>query len=185
MARKGYQEISVDVPDAWHDRTVLAFAAPPAPTKVSQPSMVITREVAPEGMTLRTFAAKQLAVNARGLPDYELEESGELLVAGQPALEARFTWSADRGAVFQRQIVVWTDQAAFTIMQTCAQSDAADAMPMFDGLLRSVQLGPVARQGVVAPSVPPLAAPLSTVSSPFSVSPPPAVPPSLRNRNSF
>lgn len=190
MARKGYEEISVEVPETWHDRTVLAFAAAPEPNKVSQPSLVITREALPAGMALRTYAAKQLATNARGLPDYELEESREVIVAGQPAIEARFVWNADRGAVFQRQTVVLVNEAAFTIMQTCARGDAQQAMPMFDATLRTIQFGLPPRHGVVAPSVPPSALPQSPASMPPSVPPVspasvPPPPPFFRNRNSY
>lgn len=142
MARCAYREVTMDVPDDWQDRTVLAFSAPAQSGKVSQPSIVIARESLPEGMTVRTFAAKHLAASARGLPDFELEDSREIAIAGQRGVETRFGWTADRGPVVQRQVVVGVGNVVYTITQSCAPSEMASAKAMFDAMIQSLQFGP-------------------------------------------
>ncbi len=142
MVRHAYREVTIDVPDDWADRTVLAYSAPAQSGKGSQPSIVMTRDTLPEGMTVRTFAAKHLAASARGLPDFELEDSREMAIGGQRGVETRFRWTADRGPVVQRQVVVAVGNVVYTITQSCSPREMPTAKATFDAMIKSLQFGP-------------------------------------------
>jgi hypothetical protein len=160
--RHAYRDIELDLPDDWEDKTVLAFSAPargPAPP----PSVVVTRDLLAPGMSARTFAAKQLASSAQALPSFELEDSREITIGGQPAVDMRFVWMSDGGPVTQRQVVIAVGNTAYTMTQSAAQNEMATLTPAFDAMVQSLRFGPGAAR---APEARPQAAPLPPLAPP-------------------
>jgi hypothetical protein len=139
MARQSHKNLSFEVPDHWQDQTVVAWAAPAQAGKPAQPNIVVTRDKLPPGQTIKTYATKQVAAISKSLPEFEIEDSRDINVAGLPAVEVRFTWEGESGHLAQRQIMVAHKDVVYNITATCLSSGVADNTPIFDKIIASLQ----------------------------------------------
>lgn len=140
MARHTHKDLSFEVPDHWQDQTVVAYGSPPVKGKPAQPNVVITRDKLQDGQSIRTYSTKQVASIANSLPEFELEESRDINVAGLPAVEVRFTWEGEAGLLAQRQIMVAYRENVYNITLTCLKTGLGDANPIFEKIVASFQL---------------------------------------------
>ncbi|MFO0761714.1 MAG: DUF1795 domain-containing protein [Byssovorax sp.] len=93
-----------DVPEEWTDRSINIFAVgstPPLPL-----SFVISRDYMKPGQELVDFVEEQLGQTAKNLPKFRLISKRQIVVDGNPALQAEFVWFAEQGAMHQRQAYV-------------------------------------------------------------------------------
>lgn len=144
MPQQGYKNITIDVPQEWQDKTVLAFAAPPRAGKVAQPNVVVTRDSLPVGQSIRTYGAKQLAELAKALREFELLDSREVNVGGLAGVEYRFTWEGDAGPIFQRMLLAPLQDTVVTVTASAPKAEATTSAEVFDKILASVSFGPAA-----------------------------------------
>ena len=77
-------DASIELPDGWVDRTVLTYVGPDAGS--GSPSLVVTRDDLPDGVTLGRYASMQDAAIRAGLEGVDLVEERETTVAGRPAV---------------------------------------------------------------------------------------------------
>ena len=174
MPRHQDKDVSFDPPSDWTDRTVVAFTAPPAiSTKpAAAPNMVMTREDMRAGDTLRTHADRQLIELGKALEDFDLLESRETELGGQPAILLRYTWISQIGQLEQAMTLVQrpgeNGPVATVFTTTMTPDDASRARPIFANILQSVRFDAGTRPGqgptTIAPSMPP---PRSTEDTPF------------------
>ena len=94
------RDLSVDMPEGWTDRTVIAFSPPAKKNGKSGPSFVVTRDAMPAGESLKTFASKQLTEMAKGLRNFNLRETREVAFVGGSAPQFEFTWVGPNGPSF-------------------------------------------------------------------------------------
>ena len=157
MARQLHKALSFDIPEGWEDRTLTAFAAPVRPGKTAQPNVVITQEALPGGQSLRTYATRQLTTLAKGLPEFELEETRDANIAGHPAIDVRFTWQGDKGPLVQRQLMLAHRDVVYNITLSTPRADAAAMASLFDGIVTSLSIpgASIAPAAHLAPTAPP------------------------------
>jgi hypothetical protein len=141
-------EVGFIVPEAWQNRSIVAFS-PKAEGKKSAPSFVVTREPLAEGETLRTFASRQLGQLAKGLRDFALREDKETSVDGEPATQHEFSWRSPSGAIIQRMTMTVHAEQVWLFTATAPVEDAEKLRATFTQMLESVRFG--ARHGSSAP----------------------------------
>ena len=145
MPRHQDKDVSFEAPADWADRTFVAFTAPPeaAANKDSAPNIVMTREPMRPGDTLRTHADRQLLELGKQLKDFDLLESRETELSGQPAIVLRYLWVSHIGALEQSMTLVArpteTGNAVTTFTTTTTPQDAARARPFFTQILQTVR----------------------------------------------
>lgn len=141
-------ELAFVVPEAWQNRSIVAFSPKPAGKK-SAPSFVVTREPLADGETLRTFASRQLGQLAKGLRDFALREDRETAVDGAPATQHEFSWRSPSGAIVQRMTMTVHAEQVWLFTATAPVEDAEKLRATFEQMLESVRFG--ARRGSSAP----------------------------------
>lgn len=142
MARQGYKEISIEVPEGWEDKTVVVFAAPPRVGKGSQPNVVLTRDTLPAGTSLRTFASKELSKIAQSLKGFELIETKERNIDNALAVEHHFSWEGQAGQVVQRILFLEREGTIHNVTVSAARADAQGAQETFERIIASVVVAP-------------------------------------------
>ena len=151
MARQGYKEITIEVPEGWEDRSVIVFTAPPKVGRAAAPNVVLTRDVLPPGQSLRTFATKELAKIAQNLKGFDLIETKERNIDNALAIEHRFSWQGQTGPVIQRLLYIEREGTVHNITVSAARADMKDADPTFERIIASAMIAPK----TTAPRVPP------------------------------
>jgi hypothetical protein len=170
MARHEDKDICFDTPPDWADRTIAAYMAPIDDNARLDhaANMVLTREPMRDGDTLRTHADRQLLELGRQLADFELLESRETQLSGQPAIFIRYAWVSHVGALEQTMTLVERirdqQRVVATFTTTAPRDEAKNVQPLFANILKSVRFGgtPVPTPTPPSPSAPMIAvAPMS------------------------
>ena len=103
--RYGCAGVSFALPSEWEDATTFVARAPGA-----DPSAPLVLKVARERMgpsdSLWTHAGQVMAKLAKEIPGYELQESGDLEVAGRPGVAFRFRFTTDAGTCDQYLVLL-------------------------------------------------------------------------------
>jgi hypothetical protein len=146
MATREYNGVFFEPPSEWQDRTIVAFATPTSdPTAKSAPNFVMTQEPMREGDTLRMHADRVLTELARQLQDFEILESEEVTIGGQPANHIRYTWTASFGALNQEMFViersVGSGHIATIFTSTSRREEAEATRAVMAGVIKSVHFG--------------------------------------------
>jgi hypothetical protein len=143
MPRHQDKDASFETPQTWVDRTIVAYAAPIENDRDAAPNFVMTRNAIREGDTLRSHADRQLLDLGRHLKDFDLLESKETMLGGQPAIFMRYTWMGHYGRLEQSVTLVerFLEQGrtATAFTTTAPAQDAAKTRPLFDEMLKSVR----------------------------------------------
>src|ERR1700733_14108668 len=96
------RDVSFVPPEAWVDRSIVAFSAPPPLGEKGGFSIVMTREGADHGETLPAFAHRQRMQLRTGIAAFEvLGRPEELQVGGKAALLQRVAWPTPAGRIEQ------------------------------------------------------------------------------------
>jgi hypothetical protein len=133
-------EVRFEVPDDWQDRTVMVFAAPPAPGQKGSANVVLTRETADGDTPIGTHADQQLVVLIKSLEGFTLEARKEFSLAGRPAAEVRFRWNAGKEVLRQHVVFVrGRGNCLLTLSATARQEDFGHLAPVFQAVLGSVR----------------------------------------------
>ena len=138
MARYEQNDLAFDVPRDWDDRSVIAFTAPVKPGRVTSPNFVVTREAMSATETLASLADRQFIELARRLDGFDLHSRSELTIAELPAIEVRFSWSGQGGAIVQRVIMIARKRTMLTFTATAPKAEAATINGMFDRIVASI-----------------------------------------------
>jgi hypothetical protein len=138
MTRRAHGHLSVEVPDDWEDKSIVAFAAPRRPGKVVQPNIVVTRDRLPSGQNLQTYASRQLTVARKQLPHFTLKETRLANVGRQPAVVHRFTWDSDSGPLVQTQLIVAFDESIYSVTTSTPRGEDAKTAEAFDRILSTL-----------------------------------------------
>lgn len=140
MPRHEDRDLSFDVPRHWDDKTIVAYAAPPAPGQAIAANLVLTRDALREGETLAGYADRQLTELAKRLDGFELEGREDSQLGGAPAVTVRFTARAAAGPLAQRLVVIeGRRRGVYCFTATSAQADAAQNDPLFDRMLATIR----------------------------------------------
>lgn len=140
MAKYNGRDVSFEIPNDWHDRTIAAFAAPLKPKQTVAPNFVLTRDVAPEQEASSTYADKQLVELAKRLEAFNLSERRDTLVGGLPAVDLIFSWRGANGTIKQRQTFVATGTGTvLTFVATALITEFSTMEPTFQAILDSIK----------------------------------------------
>ena len=158
--RHGDRDLEFECPADWLDRSVLVYSAPRDPKNptAAPPNVVVRRDPAADGTTLRVHAALEITLLAKKLRSFELRETEDTRVSEWPAVSYRFCWQSPLGPLEQTITIVESgreNRRTFTTFLTTARTaDAPSASAFFRTILQSVRFdaspAPSAR-----PSVPP------------------------------
>jgi hypothetical protein len=141
MPRHEDRDITFDVPRHWDDKTIVAYAAPPAPGQAIAANLVMTRDTLRDGESLAGYADRQLTELAKRLDGFELTGRDDLLLGGAAAVALRFTARAAAGPLVQRLVVVeGRRRGVYCFTATSAKADAEQNDPLFDRMLATIRL---------------------------------------------
>jgi hypothetical protein len=127
----------LDIPAHWSDRTINVLMSSKGDS--SDFSLVVSRDDL-EGREFRTYLAGQLKALSKQLPSFRLLGDEESTVGGLPALEARMTWSSDRGTMYQHQAYVPYYDKVLIFTATTHLRLAADCDATLAHVLSTAQL---------------------------------------------
>jgi hypothetical protein len=147
MAKYRGRDVSFEIPNDWHDRTIAAFAAPLKPKQTVAPNFVLTRDIVPQNEPSSTYADKQLVELAKRLEAFNLSDRLETVVGGLPAVDLIFTWRGANGTIKQRQTFVATETGTvLTFVATALVTEFSTMEPTFQAILDSIEF-PTHRNG--------------------------------------
>jgi hypothetical protein len=156
MNRRFDHGTSFEVPHDWSERTIVAFTAPERgddPSRGAGPNLVVMRDMLREGETLRTHASRRLLQLGKQLNKFDLLEMRQIEVGGRAAIQIRFAWLSNLGALEESLTMVEREDERGRTITTFATSalsaDAQAARTVFERIL-----GSVAFDGPVAPTPP-------------------------------
>lgn len=139
MPRYENGQLSFDVPRDWEDRTIVSFAAPQKQGEKTTPNIVVVRDTLAPGEDIHGYADRQLVEMARRFEGFSFRKRRELSIGTVAAVEFRFGWTSQSGAVENRQVHVATDErSVISITATMARKDASKLGPLFDRIFASV-----------------------------------------------
>jgi hypothetical protein len=145
MPRHQDKDLSFETPDGWVDRTIVAYASPTDEQgREAAPNFVMTREQMREGDSLRSHADRQLLELGRHLKDFDLLESKETQLGGQPAIFLRYTWMGHFGRLLQTVTIVERQhpergRVAASFTTTAKSDEALRTNAIFNEILKSVK----------------------------------------------
>jgi len=148
MPRYEHADISFDVPRDWEDRSVAAFAAPPAPGQTTSPNVVCTRDKLQPGENLAAYADRNLVELAQRLEKFSLQKRSDITVSDLPAIELRFTWKGAKGLIDQRLIMCATGKRlVLSITSTSPRTAGVDMDAIMNRILSTVKIPGVRGDG--------------------------------------
>ena len=140
MPRFQQNDLRFEVPDDWHDRTVVAYAAPLKPGKKVAPNLVVTRDTLDAEEPVGSYADRQLVELARRLDGFALLGRRDVTLGDVPAVEMTFTWDGASGTLQQKQaFVVLRRRTVVSITATALKKEFPDWEPKFQAILASVK----------------------------------------------
>lgn len=122
-------DASIELPSGWVDRTVLTYIGPDAGS--GSPSLVVTRDDLPDGVTLGRYAAMQDAAIRAGLDGVDLVEERETTVAGRPAVRHTYAWTLDGRTIRQRVWCLLEGATGYAITASAPESEFDELRPLF------------------------------------------------------
>lgn len=138
MPRFDNRDVAFDAPDAWEDRTVIAFEAP-KPHGVPFATNVTLMRAESKAIPLATFASQQIANLAAGLPKFELVSQKNVTFGGLPAIELLFHWAPPDGGITQRITIFERKGAIWSFTASAMRTAFAQQLPTFEKIIASIQ----------------------------------------------
>jgi hypothetical protein len=141
--------LRVQVPAGWAVKESFTVLSPDG-----QANIIVSREPLAPDLTTEQYAEIQHGLLRREFPGFEQHDLSEVTLAYGPALLRTFSWTPSGGApVTQRQLYFAVDGTGYTATATAASSEFVRFGPLFDRVLRSLELTVPA--GPAVPSPPP------------------------------
>jgi len=137
-------ELKLDLPPELKDKSVHVFSL--TDDGPSEFSLVITRTPLPTGDDLAGYVTRQLKQMMENLPGFKLLQQSEAKIDGRSARQTDYSWQADDGSMYQRQVAVITartDQGGDQVVMltaTCLSAFAEKWSQVFEHILSSVQI---------------------------------------------
>lgn len=133
-------EGDIVVPEGWKDHSVNTFLLP-AGTQGGALSFVVARDHDSPTLDLTSYADQQLILAAKKLPSYQYISRQTIVLSGQPAVQADYTWRTPEGAnVYQRQAVVKVNTTFLVFTFTCLQHDLQRIEGLWQQTMQAVRL---------------------------------------------
>jgi hypothetical protein len=141
--------VGLAAPDAsWTDRSMLVFAAQPAPGEMLPANVSLARDerrgpTDPREETLEAYAQRQLQTLAGALPGFKVLREGRRGEATPEVRELMFSWRS--GATPLTQWLVWQaipDGTVVSFTATAATPRFEDHLPQFEAALQGLVLDP-------------------------------------------
>lgn len=140
MPRYESRDVTFDVPRHWDDRSLVAFAEPPAKDRPVAPNLVLTRDTLPAGEDLAAYGDRQLAELAKRLDAFELDRREDTTLGGRPATVLHFRSKSASGALVQRLAIAEGPRRGVACLTlTASLADAEQMNPLFDRILSTVR----------------------------------------------
>lgn len=99
------KSFQIDLPDAWIDRTVYVWSAPPAGGAIP-PNFVVSQDRMAQGEEFVGYVNRQVESLRQTLEGWTLLEQRPLRAFGTETYEILFTWKTPQALMKQRQIFV-------------------------------------------------------------------------------
>jgi hypothetical protein len=129
-------EAQFDIGEGWEDQSIIGFSSPGAAPKSG---LVVTKQRLAAGEKVDDVIDKHLRSTSQKLRRFELLESKERTVGGIKAREARFTFSHDGAALYERQVFVQLGDLVWVLTASAIDAKRADVDQAAEKLLASVK----------------------------------------------
>ena len=107
MSSYHINEGTIELPDAWTDRTMNVFT--PDESENPEWNIVVSRDKLDEGETLDAYLDKQLKEMPKVLSRFQVKSNEEIEVNGYSARKVVSMWVGEKGTLWQKQFVFATD----------------------------------------------------------------------------
>jgi hypothetical protein len=161
MPRYEDHDVTFESPDDWEDRSIVAHIGYPD-DKGATPNVMITREPMKEGETLSEYRDRQIVDLAQQLKDFEIYESRDARVDGNPAISLRYTLDSPEGTIEQTLTMVERalpdgKRMVFSFATSTPATSVSTARKLLEDVLKTVRFGSPPPGGAPPPpSMPPM-----------------------------
>ena len=132
-------DISLQVPDPWQNRSIIAFAAPLEPGQSVAPNVVVTREQVAPGQDFRAYADAHI-VFAKRLDEFKLISRQETQLRNLSAVALFFSWRGQTGTLAQWQIFFsGANGVVFNAVATATEADFPRYQQLFGQIFGSME----------------------------------------------
>lgn len=135
-ARVYTNEMTVEIPDAWEDRSISVFQSP----TFDATKLGLTASREPLRGPLEDFIAKDLLMHSRRLNRFEVIAQGPVTVGGAPAVEAKVHWEHEVGPIYQHFIYMSARGRCLKLAATSLRSLAKECEAVMERLIRTARL---------------------------------------------
>lgn len=133
--------LSFDIPRDWHDKSVVAYAAPAREHRASVANVVMTYDSLAEDEDLEGYAGRQIDLLAEQLGGFALRSHVATKVAERAARSVSFVSHGDAGPLEQRlTVIALPDGQIAALTMTAPHDEAAQMAPLFARILSSVKI---------------------------------------------
>lgn len=133
-------DLALSKPAGWLDKSMVILTGPPGDE--FPPSVVVNRLPLPTDQTTAQYAELAIEDGREEFDGFELIDREPARVDNQSAPAFRFRWDSPRGVATHRQVYLpGSDQTVLCVTFSTLQHSEAEAWPLFESILASMQLG--------------------------------------------
>lgn len=130
---------SLEVPDDWHDRSIISFVANVSPGEFA-PNVVVTKESIDEETSVEDYAQRQFAVTQAEVEGLSVVEQRNIEIGGRPAVQLVQKISAHGLNLQQLQTFILSGEEIYILTCTSASSSFGQHLPRFQKIAASLNL---------------------------------------------
>lgn len=125
------------VPDDWVERSMIGYAAPPAPDRLMTPNILVAINQMPDGEALDVFVTRQVDDLKARAAGFVLKLRRDARLDGTPCVEIVFAWQGgEAGRIQQRQVYALRPAGrVISITHTAPEAEFAAEDPHFLDML--------------------------------------------------
>ncbi len=140
MLNYALHEGTIALPDEWLDQSINIFSHPGGDHP--ECTIVLTRGILELGEDLKGYAKRQTDLLAQTLSDMEIIREEDILINGQQAREAEFSWAGEGRRYRQRQVFLARGELVMILTATVQESLYVKHWQTMDGIIGSFRFAP-------------------------------------------
>ncbi len=130
---------ALEVPDDWHDRSIISFVAGVSPGEFA-PNVVVTKEYVDEETSIEDYARRQFAVTQAEVEGLSIVEQQNTEINGRPAVQLVQKISAHGLNLQQLQTFILAGEEIYIVTCTSTAASFGQHLPGFQKIAASLSL---------------------------------------------